>query len=243
MTVEFTIDNIDNLQAIPLNGSDGWAVSFYSENPGMYHQLYINGQLAQFTDTTDQRTFNTKDEATGSRIAVIAVDQEYLATDFSHALPADHGRPCWVKSVQLIRDIALPAGTIVSLLTDHTTGQIDPAPLASQQVWPAWNPRWAWGEDAFGHGGFGYDGYLSPGAGQAAFGAGMFGFGADIISLSGLLLTEGDHQLVLRTTGPDGQFTDQQLSQKIATPPPQPCEAITVTAYDNQTNQLTFEIN
>ncbi len=243
MTDGFILDNIDNLRVMPLSASPGWSVTFTSDNTGLYHQLYINGQLAQSTETADQRIFSVKDNASGARIAVIAVGEEYLATDFSLWLPADHGVPRWVKTVKLIQDVSAPAGTTVSLLTDHATGTIDPGPLVSAQAWPPQFSRWAWGEDAFGNGGFGYDGYLGPGIDFSAFGAGMFGFGADVITLSATLLAEGTHQLTIRTTGPDGQFTDRQLDEFVATPPPPPPESITVTAYDNQTNQLTFEIN
>ncbi len=243
MSDGYTLENISELRAMPLVSSPGWSITFTSDNTGYYHQLYVNGRLAQFSDTPNQRTFVTGDDATGARIAVIAVAEQYLATDLATVLPADHRQPGWVKSVDIIQDVNLPAATTVSLLTDNATGVIDTVPLASGRLWPELFSRWAWGEDTFGCGGFGYDGDLAPGAGQAAFGAGMFGFGADVITLSAPMLIEGTHQLTIRTAGADGNFTDQQLGEFIATPPPPPCGSIIVTAYDNQTNQLTFEIN
>ena len=56
MTATFTMQGIDRLRAHPL-AEGGTEVSFRSTNEGMYHQLYVNGRLADWCEEPSHRSF------------------------------------------------------------------------------------------------------------------------------------------------------------------------------------------
>ncbi|MHC4981549.1 MAG: hypothetical protein ACYTF6_00060 [Planctomycetota bacterium] len=242
MTTTFTTDNIDRLQSIELDWPRGWKITFRSGNSGLHHQLYVNGQLADFSDTTEQRDFFVPADFTPRQIIIAAVDSLHRDVDMSDRLPASLRAPGWVYSASVVRSIAHRSGERLTLHTDRATGQLDQTPLLAREIWPAWTPRWAWGESPFGVGGFGFGGVGAPGLGKGAFGAGLFGVGSDTIAVRAPLNEEGQHQIVLRTVAQDGRSADAEVQEFSATPPPNPPASLTATQYDKETGTLTLAI-
>jgi len=243
MMATFTTDNIDGLQARPLDDLRGWEISFRSRNAGMHHQLYVNGLLADWTDSPERRSFVVGPDETPRELVVAAADAARRSDDFSHLLPPDRRRPAWTYRVAVVRDIRHRRGCRVLLLGDHATGRLDPRGLASCELWPDWAPRWAFGEDAFGRGGFGHDGSQAPGLGKGAFGAGSFGMDTDCAVLAASLPEEGRHQLLLRALMPDGQHAEGDVRTFDSTPPPPPARSLAAVAYDSDTSTLTLELS
>lgn len=241
MTATLITTGIDQVLAEPLPPG-GWSIRFRSLNTGLHHQLYANGRLVDWTDIPTQRSFLLEDQVAPVAVRVAAVPADYREADLAEELPAEDRTPPWVHRARLVRSIASRPGDVVEILSDHATGQLSDTPLTDAEIWPAWAPRWAFGEDRFGEGGFGYDGAEAPGMGLGAFGAGPLGMGADLIDLAVPLQPEGTHQLVVRVRASDGQVTDSQTQYVDANPPPAPAPSLNVSAYDLQTQILTLEI-
>jgi hypothetical protein len=243
MSAPFTPQNIDDLRAHPLDGG-GYEVTFRSTNEGFYHQLYVNGRLADWSESPAQRSFFLAELADSSRLAILAVDHEYLRTDFSSssACPDVLSPPPWLFRTLVLRGPSCGPGDRVALLGDHATGQMDPDPLLTREAWPAWTDRFGWGQDAFGLPAFGYDTTGAVGFALGVFGAGPFGLDGDVIVLETALEQEGRHQLVLRRIQPDGQFTDGPVMTFRSYPPPAPPVRLEATSYDADSGVLTLQL-
>jgi hypothetical protein len=241
MSDTFLTDTIDRLAAQEL--SDGrWIVTFRSTSAGLHHQLYVNGSLAAWTEDPVQRSFTLDASASPREIVIAAVENADRSVDFSSRLPAENRTPPNVFRIRVARNPSLLRGSRTALLTDHAAGITDETPLAMAELWPDRLPRWAWGEDAFAAGAFGFDASIAPGLGKGAFGAGMMGFDVDGVELSAALAEEGLHSLVIRTYGPDGRFADSEPISFYARVPPAPAAGLSVASYDAQTSTLTLEI-
>ncbi len=223
----------------------GWSVRFSSYNSDLHHQLYLNGRLADWTDTlTQRRFFIDEPNVAPMAVCVAAVEGEYRTTDLSEQLPVDDRNASWVFRPQIPRPVSARPGETIEVLGNHAGGgDVSETPLASTQAWPVWVPRWQFGQDRFGKGGFGYDGTCAPGAGEGAFGAGMFGINTDLIDLEADLPEEGSHQIVLRSRSTDGQIADSDPMYIDANPPPHAAAGLSVTNYDHQQKQLTLQID
>jgi len=239
---QFTTDNIDQVRASPGVAPGQWRISFASSTAGMCHQLYVDGQLADFSDSPDCRSFVMQARGGPCRVAVAAVDFALRSSDMSALVAAMGLGSDWVFRTSVVRSPRYPRSARVALLGDHATGRIDERPLDCRAIWPDSQPRWAWGEDRFGVGGFGLDGASAPGAGLGAFGGGLFGVDEGVIVLSAPLYEEGTHSLVLRTILPDGSCGDTPLGLVFADPPPGPPSSLRIARYDSQTDTLTLEI-
>jgi len=242
MTVTFTTDNIDRLHADALEPARGWRITFRSTNEGMHHQMYVNGRLADFTDTTHQRSFLLDAQGFAQQVVIAAVETSRRASDMSPRLAKSLRDPGWAYSALVLRTPELRTGGRIEVLGDHTTGQMDSDPLLVRRLSPSWSPRWGFGDDVFGTGAMGYDGSCAVGIGKGAFGAGAFGIDAQLAAVSGLLGQEGSHQIVLRVVTPAGEYTDGQVDQVPASLPPTPPESLAVTDYDKQNKELTLQI-
>lgn len=242
MTATFTTDNIDNLQAIALAVPLGWQVTFRSTNDGMHHQLYVNGKLADMTDSVAQRCFFLDSEAFDREIVIAAVDAASRTVDMSTELSPQFPQQSWIYKRSVLRAAELGSGGQVEVLGDHATGQIDPVPLAIRQLTPEWSSQWGFGKDSFGSGGLGYDAGGAVGLGKGAFGAGLFGVDTELASISAPLPEEGTHQVMLRVVAATGQYADGQVAYQSASPPPDPPAGLVATSYDNQTKELTLQI-
>ncbi len=239
MSATLTQSGIDQLLAAPVAG--GWRVAFRSANLGLHHQLYVNGRLADWTDTPEQREFRLDELAGPARIAIAAVPAKWRTTDFAHELGADDRDCPWVYRPLVVRSTANGREDVIEVLDDGATGLLSETPLACVPVWPEAVPRWAFGEDAFGGGGFGYDGLAAPGFGMGAFGAGPLGLDAELIDVAAALSGEGAHQVVLRTRSPAGRTCDAP-PVTVNVPLPAPPAGLSVVAYDHQAARLTLEI-
>ena len=239
MTLNFTTDNIDQLRAVAMVSPAGWKVTFRSTNAGMYHQLYVNRQLKDWTDTAEQRSFVLDPSNSRREIIIAAVDADNRRTDLSGLLLEAAGEEQWVYRALVKRSVGAGKGSRLALLTDHATGVMDEKPLGT---WDLWRGGWAWGEDEFGRGGLGFDGALGVGLGRGAFGVGMLGIEEDVLAIQSPLAEEGTHQLVLRTIASDGQHTDSQPQAFCAYPPPPAPAGLEVTAYDEALQRLTVQI-
>jgi hypothetical protein len=241
MTPTFTTANIDQIVALPLAGG-GWKISFRSGNEGCRHQLYINGRLADWTSDAGQRAFIVTMPGGACEAVIAALDADDCGQDFSAMLAGAWASGAWVYQASVLGDNAYRPGTTLQLLTDHCTGTPNPTPVASAQAWPASCPRWAWGEDSLGQGGFGYDGSLGPGMGRHAFGVGPMGIGWRIVTLQAPLAEEGTHQIVIRATSPDGRYSDLRAVNFPATPPPPPPASLAFVACDTESGTLTVTV-
>jgi len=99
MTTALTSENIQTLHGERLAGLSGWEISFRSDNQGMHHQMYVNGQLADFTDTLSQRAFHVDLEDFPQEIAIVAVDSHRRMSDMSAELPSQLGQPTWIGAL------------------------------------------------------------------------------------------------------------------------------------------------
>jgi len=241
MTTEFTTDNIDGLVALPIDTAGGWRVTFRSANAGMHHQLYVNGRLADWTDTAAQPGFELGAEAYPRELTVAAVAPARRMEDCSHLLPKSHSSDGWVFRASVLRREAHQPGDVLAVHGDHAAGEMDPAPLLVRELYPRWLPRWGWGFSPFGDGAFGFGGAGAPGFGEGAFGA-VFAAGAEALRLSVPLAEEGRHELVLRTLSSDGRCADAESRFFDSAPPPAPAKALHAIDYDAQTQTLTLEI-
>ncbi len=241
MSDEFTTDNITQLRAVPRG--TGWEIRFASGNAACCHQLYVNGRLADWTDTAAQRAFALDVILGGpAEILVAAVAPALRRTDLSARLSDAQRNPAWVYRASVVRSHRHGRGDCAALLGDHATGQIDDCPLDRQELRPAWLDEWGLGAGPFGSGGFGYDAAAAPGL-RGAFGAGPFGIGAELLELSAALAEEGAHQLLVRTIAPDGRGADGEPVAFQAAPPPAPPAAVTITDYDAETQTVTIQIS
>ena len=239
MTTTLITDNIDHLQASEL-ASGGWGITFESDNSGLHHQLYVNGNLADSTDTVTQREFHLELADYPRQVTIAAVDSDHRTVDFSDLLGEDAQTP-WLYQISVVKP---PHGQTdrISLMGDHATGLFDDEPLVRLDLQPDWEDEWGFGCDSFGFGGAGFSSSSAPGAGKGAFGAGQFGIDAHVLTMSVALPEEGDHQLRLRVMSQDDLYTEGSIINFSSTPPPAVIPSITATSYDNQTETLTLEI-
>ena len=231
-----TTDNIDRLQASVLE--DGACrVTFRSTHATMYHQLYVDGTLAAWTDTPAQRCFVLGPSHRLRQVAVVAVDDADRQNDFSATIA-----PLLPTIAALYRTTApqVPPcreGTAVSLLE-----LVDGAPprlLDRRELWPTASAHLGFGYAGFGERCLGFD--SRGGLGEGVFGGGIFGLPQGQVVLSASLPT-GPHRLTIRTTWPGGAFFDEAAQTITIDPKPQPPSAIEATSYDAQTDTLTLVV-
>ena len=72
MTAELITSGIDQVVAEEI-APWGWSVRFRSSNVGLYHQLYLNGRLADWTHTPDQRSFFCNEGGSSLSVQIAAV--------------------------------------------------------------------------------------------------------------------------------------------------------------------------
>ena len=241
MTDMFTIEQIHNIRARQLPGGD-WEITFESANEGLFHQLYVDGRLADCTDGVEQRSFVLSRLALPCRLTIAAVDANHRQLDMSASYPQAFALPPWVFRAWVVRGPWHSRDDRVALLDDHAGQSPQPSVVAVRDVWPIGVSRRGWGEDSFGLVGFGYDTSSAPGLGVGAFGAGPFGLDSEVIALEAALLEEGRHRLVVRTLKPDGRFTDGAELEFLSCPPPPPPASVAPVSYDAQTATLTLEL-
>ncbi len=232
-----TTDNIDRLVALPSDDPPGWTVRFRSTHAGRVHQLYANGRLVDWTDAPSERELFLPPDDAPREVVVAAVDPAERGVDYAGELDLACS---WAFEASIVRDVAHAVGSRLEVLTDAASGALLPEPSAVLDLWPDAVRPWAWGQDAFARGAFGWDGVLALGL-DGAFGAGAFGTGAELIALSVPLTGPGEHRVVLRTVSPDGVSAEVEHAFTPAAPPPPPAR-VRATAYDDQARLLTLQI-
>lgn len=235
------IDNIARLRVRPLGLRGGRALSFVSANAGLHHQLYVNGRLADWTETPDARRFVLPRSPGPVRLAVVAVAPADRARDFAAALPPVGARPSWVCEFAWTLGADAPVGWRAELLGDGADGTLDDEPLAAAALHPAWSARWGFGRDRFGAGAAGWDGTLAPGL-HGAMGFGPFGFDARRIRLAAALAETGTHELLLRCVDAAGRTATLATDYVDAAPPPPPPSSVTPVSYDASGATLVLRI-
>ncbi len=241
MNAQLITTGIDQVIAEP-GPWTGWAIRFRSTNVGLHHQLYANGRLIHWTEMPEQRSFSLDAPAEPLAVCVAAVPAENRTLDLGKQLPPEDRSPSWVYTARILRRTAHRPGELAEILGDHATGTLSDKPLTIKEIWPVWVARWAFGEDRFGLGGFGYDGTLALGMGEAAFGAGPFGMEAQPVEVTAPLQETGCHKIVLRTRSADGQSAESEPEYVDAALPGVPASELRALTYDHQNERLTLQI-
>jgi hypothetical protein len=242
MTAEITTDNISAQRVERLDRPGGWLVAFESANAGMCHQLYANGRLADCTDSPAERTLRLDGAPAPVALVVAAVPPHLRFSDLAGSLPSADARPGWLYSRTVVGGSYVPDGTRMELLDDHASGEFADEPVASVLLAPPWTARWGFALAPFASDAFGHDAGPAPGLGMGAFAGGQFGFDAPATEIACPLAEEGTHQLRLRTLRGDGAVASGEVESFESHPPPPPAEALTVSGYDAQTNELFLTI-
>ncbi len=242
MTDQLTYENIDQLQLTQLTRPAGWQLSFRSSNVGQNHQLYINGRLADFSDTPSQRTFEIHATDFPQELAVAAVSGRYRTAELYSELPSEAQNPPWVLRRKIVRDILHQPGDKIAVFHDSASGTLSETPSIEREIWPVSQPHWGFGMCMFGLGGFGIDGVSSPGFGGGAFGIGPFGLNAELMEISLAVCSDGAHAVAHRVISGEGGVSSTQTDQLEAAPPPTPTTGLSVTAYEPQKNHLTLQL-
>lgn len=235
-------NNLDQLRLHPLRRPLGWRLTFRSGNDGMHHQLYVNGRLADATDSTTQRGFEVSAQTWPQELAVVAVAGEYRHEDHFAELPANVAEPAWVYRPGVLRDVQHRPGDRIAVYHDSAGGMMGDTPALSRELWPPGVPHWGWGRGGWGRGGFGLDADLAPGFGGGPFGLGPLGVDTERMDIALPLTDDGTHEIELRVLTPEGQVSAAIDDSFAAHPPPTPLEAITATDYDMDTRMLTIEL-
>lgn len=223
-------------------------VTWRSSNAGMLHQAYLNGCLAGVTLDAQQRQLVV--QAPGSsqsavRVEVVAVEPGDAQTDFADELdpPPTGGR----VRLSILRSQALPLGGTANVYFDNGSGPIDhdiplnPTPIA---IWPCSQDKAGFGTAQFGEGDFGYDSAACVGFGKGSFGSGEFGMDADTIEWTSPLLPLGRYRFGVKIRDLYGNESAASETGPIAVVPlAKPAVALSVTAFDPQTNQLTLHVS
>jgi len=213
-----------------------------------FHQVYVNGRYAGATLDCRQRKLIVHIPTSPKcpiRIEVFAVEAEHADIDFSSELtqsPVDSGR----VTITLLRSQNLPTGATAQIYFDNGTGQIDynnPINDTPINIWPAWQDKAGFGMSRFGLSDFGWDSAAAIGFGKGSFGHGQFGLDADTIEWTSPILPIGTYTFGIKITDPSGrQSTASETEPITVTPAARPTETLSVSSFNNQTNQLVLNI-
>jgi len=220
-------------------------VTWHSSYATMLHQVYVNGRLAGVTIEAQQHRLAVLTPVSfhaAARVEVVAVDPEDAHTDFAGWLdpPPAQGR----IRLTLLRSQTLPVGARANVYFDNGSGQIDygkPLNASPIPIWPCWHDKAGFGTAQFGMSDFGYESAASIGFGKGSFGHGQFGLDADTIEWISPSLPLGRYRFGVKTLDAHGNESAASETAPISVAPaPRPAAALSVTAFDSQTNQLTL---
>ncbi len=211
-----------------------------------FHQVYVNGRYTGTTLDSRQRQMVVPIPTSFEspvRLEVFAVEAEDAYTDFSNEYirPVDSGR---VK-ITLLRSQNLPAGTTAEIYYDSGTGQIDydnPLTDSPIRIWPARQDKAGFAMSGFGLGDFGYDSAAAVGFAKGSFGLGQFGLDADTIEWTTPELKNGTYMFAVKLRDSSGRQSSSETGPITVTPGAKPAEGLSVSSFDNQTNQLLLTI-
>jgi hypothetical protein len=223
-------------------------VKWRSTWSGKFHQVYVNGRYSGTTLDSKHRQLIVQVPTSPEcpvRIEVFAVEAEYADMDFSSELarpPVDNG----CVTITLLRSQNLPAGATAQIYFDNSTGQIDygnPMTDTPIRIWPTWQDKAGLGMSRFGLGDFGWDSAAAVGFGKGSFGYGQFGLDADTIEWTSPPLPMGTYKFGVKVRDTSGrQSTGSEIGPITVTPAARPAEALSISSFDKQTNQLVLNI-
>lgn len=220
-------------------------VTWRSCNAGMLHQVYLNGRFAGVTIDVEQRQLVVQSPGSfrsALRVEVVAVEPKDAHVDFADKFdpPPAAGR----VRLSILRSQALPLGVGINVYFDNGTGQIDydkPLNASPIPVWPCPQDKAGFGTAQFGMNDFGYDSAASVGFGKGSFGSGQFGMDADTVEWISSPLPLGRYRFGVKIRDTYGNENIASETDLIAVvPPPKPATALSIVAFDRQTNQLTL---
>lgn len=214
----------------------------------VYYQVYVNGVFAGTTLDTSQRRMVVPIPSAFDypvRIEVFAVKAEDADKDLSYELTNPASRSGKVK-IKMLRGHDLPIDAAAQIYFDNGTGTIDyDSPLAETpiNIWPSWQDKAGFGMSRFGLGDFGYDCAAAVGFGKGCFGLGGFGMDADFIEWTSPPLEAGVYKFaVVICDSAGGKSLAAETGPITVTPPAKPAESLEIYSFDQQTNEMVFEI-
>ena len=255
----FYRDGIENVRALALPeavSADGTGsalscaalATWRSSHAGRLHQVYVNGCLAGTTLDTRQRRLVVQAPASfhaAVRVEVVAIDPRDAHTDFAGELdPSPTGGRV---RFGILRSQTLPIGAKADVYSDNGSGETDygrPLNASPIPIWPCVQDKAGFGMAHFGAGDFGYDAAASVGFGKGSFGHGQFGLNADTIEWISSPLPLGRYRFAVKVIDADGNESTATETNPIAVVPgPKPAAALSITAFDPHTNQLTLHVS
>lgn len=257
--MSFHRDGIENVRSLALPdgiGADGSPtaistavlVTWRSLHTDKQHQVYVNSRFAGATIDTGQRQLVVQTPSSfqsAVRIEVVAVEPPNAHIDFADQLdpPPAGGR----VRLRILRSQTLPFGARANVYSDNGGGSIDydnPLTNSPIAIWPCPQDKAGFGMAQFGTGDFGYDSAACVGFGKGSFGSGEFGMDADTIDWISPPLPLGRYRFGVRILDACGNQSAASETAPIAVvPPATPAAAVTIAAFDSQTNQLTLHVS
>ena len=238
-----------------------WAEGVYVETPRTVlvkwrsslsqklYQVFVNGRYVVTTVDDEQRQMVAAIPTSLSaavRIEVFAVEADEADTDFSARIASpqvDNGR----VRIVLLRSQNLPVDVIAQVYYDRGTGEIDYAePLNDSpiRIWPSRQDKAGFGMSRFGVVDFGYDSAAAVGFGKGIFGKGQFGLDADGVEWVSRPLLAGAYRFAVRVSDSVGnQSASVQSGQIVVIPQAEPAENVSISSFDNVTNQLVLSVS
>jgi len=220
-------------------------VTWRSSQATKLHRVYLNGHLAGVTIDSEQRQLVVQMPTwfeSALRVEVVAVDAKDAHVDHADELdpPPTGGR----VRLTLLRSQTLPIGARANVYFDNASGQIDysrPLNATPVSIWPCPQDKAGFGMAEFGASDFGYDSAAAVGFGKGSFANGSFGLDADTIEWTSPPLALGRYRFGVKVLDARGNESAASETDPIAViPPAKPAAALSITAFDPQTNQLTL---
>ena len=210
------------------------------------HQVYAGGRLAAATVDSQQRQIVVQTPSCNERavrVEVFAVEQDEADFNFSDELEGGEGDSGRAK-ISLLRSQRLPAEARFKVYYDNGTGEIDYTnPIGEGRVWTCRQDKAGFGLAAFGEGDFGYDWAGGIGFGMGSFGLGEFGVNADTIEWLSPALEAGVYRFAIKVIDEKGNISAaSETGEVVVIPAARPASAMRISSFDDQTSQLTLEI-
>ena len=225
-------------------------VRWHSDWPDKLYQVYVNGEYAGSTFGSKQRELVVHIQSltqSAVRIEVFAVEPELVDLDFSDELGIDFEKAGRVKT-DWPRRQSLPFEAETRIYSNHGDEDVDyDAPVNNfpKRLWPAWQDKCGFGLSRFGRSDFGFDASAAIGFGKGAFGLGEFGLDADVVRWTSEKLEAGRYKFGVKVVDSHGSESEEQNETELMTviPGPRPAGGLTLTSFDEQTNELVFSIS
>jgi hypothetical protein len=252
-------EGIQNVHAFVLPdgiAADGtWAaisaaamVTWHSSHAGKLHQVYLNGRLAGVTIDSEQRRLvvqTPKSFESAVRVEVVAVDPADAHVDFADDMESP--QTCSRVRLSILRSQTLPLGARANVYFDSGTGSIDygqPLNASPIAIWPYPQDKAGLGMSEFGASDFGYDSAACVGFGKGSFANGQFGLDTDTIEWVSPVLALGRFRFGVKVLDSHGNESAAcETDPIVVVPPAKPAGALSILAFDPQTNQLTLSVS